>query len=90
MEEFLKDLGFRIGSKGFIFWIEAIEIYKKEKKPITEIYKEIAKNHLTTKSNVDYLMKYSRLSGTRKIRTYYEYNDRLTNTIVLHLLTNFK
>ena len=85
-------LNFNITSKGFNYWIEAILIYRKNRNKynntIEEVYREVAKGNNTTRTRVERAMRTARLNANDEIKKAFNYNSKLTNKIVLELLTN--
>lgn len=85
--ELLKDLKFNIASRGFMFWVYAIERRKTGSKEIQDIYKELAEKEGTSIQNIEGSMKYARKDSDRLIKNYYNYSGSLTNNIVLNLIS---
>lgn len=85
--ELLKDLKFNIASRGFMYWMYAIERRKKELKDIQDIYKELAEKEGTTIQNIEGSMKYARKDSDRVIKNYFNYSGSLTNNTVLNLIS---
>lgn len=85
--ELLKDLKFNIASRGFMYWIYAIEKRKAELTDIQDIYKELAEKEGTTIQNIEGSMKYARKDSDRLIKNYYNYSGSLTNNTVLNLIS---
>lgn len=90
--ELLKKLGFNINSKGFNYWILAINLYERNVNiynigNIINIYKEIAEIYHTTVASVERCMRTARLSATDNIIKKFNYNGKITNMTCLKLLT---
>ena len=85
--ELLKDLKFNIASRGFMYWMYAIERRNKELKDIQDIYKELAEKEGTTIQNIEGSMKYARKDSDRLIKNYFNYSGSLTNNTVLNLIS---
>ena len=86
--ELLKELKFNIASRGFMYWIYAIETRNKDKNvDIQEIYKYLAEKEGTTTQNIEGSMKYARKNSDRMIKNYFNYSGSLTNNTVLNLIS---
>lgn len=88
--ETLKELGFNISSKGFIYWLYALEIYKKEKQDMKSIYKKISKKEKTSCKNIELLMHYTWKPNELILKNHFNYSEKLTNKKIMLLITNFK
>ena len=84
MEEKLIEYKFNLGSKGFDYWIMAIDIAKKNPNwRIGNIYEEIANTYDTNYKQVEKRMREVRAESTLEIKTK---RKTLTNSEVLRLL----
>lgn len=90
IKEKLKILGINMNSKGFNYWILAIEFYKQNSKygvlQISEVYKELAKIFRTKVNNIERCMRQSRIPADEKIKKLYNYNGNITNLTFLKLI----
>lgn len=90
MQEYLLKLNFNINSKGFQYWITAINIYAKNRSiSMIKLYEEIGKRAGKTKSQIERGMRTSSETAKEKIKELYKYNGKLNNKAILNLLTNF-
>lgn len=84
MEEKLIEYKFNLGSKGFDYWIMAIDIAKKNSNwRIGNIYEEIANTYDTNYKQVEKRMREVRAESTLEKKTK---RKTLTNSEVLRLL----
>ena len=84
MEEKLIEYKFNLGSKGFDYWIMAIDIAKKNPNwRIGNIYEEIANTYDTNYKQVEKKMREVRAESTLEKKTK---RKTLTNSEVLRLL----
>ena len=84
MEEKLIEYKFNLGSKGFDYWIMAIDIAKKNPNwRIGNIYEEIANTYDTNYKQVEKRMREVRAESTLEKKTK---KKTLTNSEVLRLL----
>ena len=84
MEEKLIEYKFNLGSKGFDYWIMAIDIAKKNPNwRIGNIYEEIANTYDTNYKQVEKRMREVRVESTLEKKTK---RKTLTNSEVLRLL----
>lgn len=84
MEEKLIEYKFNLGSKGFDYWIMAIDIAKKNPRwRIGNIYEEIANTYDTNYKQVEKRMREVRAESTLEKKTK---RKTLTNSEVLRLL----
>lgn len=84
MEEILINYNFKLQSRGFDYWILAIDIAKKNPRwRIGYIYEEIGNIYNTSYRNIEKAMRDSRINSTinKKLR-----KDKITNSEVLRLL----
>lgn len=93
-KKLLKDLGFKITSKGFKYWLLAIEIHKTKKNKFSysmqELYEEIGKRFKVTGKSVEMAMRTCSENSKKKIKEYYNFNEKLTQKIILELIVDFK
>lgn len=84
----LVNLNFNVRSKGFDYWIQAIELCFNEKiiyDKMTDIYKTIANFNNVNYLNVERTMRTARKNIS--IKKYYNYtNDKITNMDILKLI----
>ena len=85
IEDLLIKLGFNVSTKGFNYWIEAVRIYNKFDK-MEDVYTFIATNNRDTRNRVERAMRVTREQANRKIKEYFNYNFRIGNKTLLHLL----
>ena len=84
----LKELGFRINSKGFIYWYDAI-IYAKTHLGLYDvlyIYEYLAKKHKTTPVNVERTLRYSIAPAKSKIQEKYNCTEKISNRTFINLI----
>lgn len=89
--EILKKLGFNINSKGFNYWLLAINLYKRNVGTynignITNIYKEISEIYHTKAQSVERCMRTARIPANENIQQEFNYNSKITNFVCLKLL----
>lgn len=86
---YLLNLNFNINSIGFYFWIEAINIYRRDyykyNFTIEEVYLEIAKRNNTSKNNVERQLRNARKNNINKLKKYFNYKT-ITNKRLLKLM----
>lgn len=92
IEKSLLELGFKVNSMGFKYWVIAIIGYRRNKyhynDTIESIYEDIAKKMGTTRSRVERSMRTARADATKNIQEYFNYYKPITNKTVLSLLTS--
>lgn len=89
LEILLLELGFNISSRGFQYWLQAINIWKikmYKNYNITDLYEEIAIKNNTTKSGVERALRICRQKSDKKIIERYKYYNKITNKSVLNLI----
>lgn len=87
MAQKLIELDFVVSSKGFYYWLEAIEYSKQHPaKGIGDVYNYIAGKYDDTYVRVEKAMRDSRRLATGKIQKEYHYFKGLTNHAVLRIL----
>lgn len=89
-QDYLKELGFNINSKGFLIWNTAIMIYSKAyimntNYTMTDLYKELAELYFTTTRSIESLMSTALKPAKENIQKKYEYNGKITNKTFLNL-----
>ncbi len=91
MENLLLELGFKVSTLGFKYWIKAIEIYKKDGWrygfTMQYLYEEIAKYYETTKTRVERALRTCSETAKSEIQFKYQYSGKITNKVILDLLT---
>ena len=91
ISKILLNLQFNVSSKGFYYWITAINLYRKNyykyDDTIEKIYNDVAKIHNTTRTRVERAMRTARTPATEQIQKQFNYYNKLTNKTVLELLT---
>ena len=84
IEELLIKLGFNVSTKGFNYWVEAVRIYKFDK--MEDVYSLIATNNRDTRNRVERAMRVTREQANKNIKEYFNYNFKIGNKTLLHLL----
>lgn len=84
LEELLIKLGFNVSTKGFNYWLEAVRMYKFDK--MEDVYSFIATNNRDTRNRVERAMRVTREQANKNIKEYFNYNFRIGNKTLLHLL----
>ena len=84
LEELLIKLGFNVSTKGFNCWLEAVRMYKFDK--MEDVYSFIATNNRDTRNRVERAMRVTREQANKNIKEYFNYNFRIGNKTLLHLL----
>ena len=98
--EFYKDiknnlikLGFKVDTKGFRYWIEAIKIYKQDGWrygfTMQYLYNEIANYYSTTSTRVERALRTTSSKAKEQIKNKYGYFGKITNKTILELFTNY-
>ena len=87
IQEILFQLKFNINSKGFDYWIQAIHFYTTFNEPIkiTEIYKQLSFEHLTTETAIERAMRTASKQAYNNIHKYFNYGGKITNSVILKL-----
>ena len=92
ISKLLLNLQFNVSSKGFYYWITAINLYRKNyykyDDTIEKIYNDVAKIHSTTRSRVERAMRTSKEPAIKEIQKQFNYHNKITNKTVLELLTH--
>lgn len=93
-KKLLKDLGFKIASKGFKYWLLAIEIHKKNQwkasYSMQELYEIIGEQFKVTGKSVERAMRTCSENSKKKIKEFYNFNEKLSQKIILKLIVDFK
>ena len=84
IEDLLIKLGFNVSTKGFNYWVEAVRIYRFDK--MEDVYGLIATNNRDTRNRVERAMRVTREQANKNIKEYFNYNFRIGNKTLLHLL----
>lgn len=84
----LIELGFKVNTKGFLYWIEAIEYAKKrrDKYKMGDVYDYIAKKHNDTYMRVEKAMRFSRTPANNNIQQEFHYYLKVDNRTFLNLI----
>lgn len=89
--ENLLELGFKVNTLGFKYWIKAIEIYKKDGWrygfTMQYLYEEIANYYETTKIRVERALRTCSDTAKDNLQMKYQYSGKITNKVILDLLT---
>ena len=87
----LLSLNFNVSSIGFKYWITAIINYRKNcfkyDNTIEKVYNDVARIHNTTRSKVERAMRTARKTATENINKFFNCSCKLSNKVVLELLT---
>lgn len=87
----LLKLQFNVSSIGFRYWVTAIMQYRKNyfkyNNTIEQVYHDVAKIHNTTRTRVERAMRTAKKTAIEEIKKQYNYDFKLTNKVVLELLT---
>lgn len=83
----LLNLQFNINSKGFEYWTQAIHIYTTfdEQIKMTELYKQLAFEFMTTETRVERAMRTASKQAYNNIHKYFNYGEKITNSVILKL-----
>lgn len=87
VENLLLELGFNINSKGFDYWLQAIELYKNKRYSMANLYEEIAEKNDTIYTRVERNLRTSSKTAKNNIKRKYNYNNKLNNRAILKLLS---
>ena len=82
-------LNFNLASKGFKYWINAIEYvqdFEIEFTNMEEIYVHISKIHNVTKGSVERAMRHCSKDAHENIRIYFKYKGKISQKTILELL----
>lgn len=89
-KEELLSLNFNLSSSGFLYWIYALTLYKKNfykyDNSMESLYHQIAEDFNTSRNLVERSMRYCKQSAEETIRKRYNYNLKLSNKVVLRLI----
>ena len=84
IEDLLIKLGFNVSTKGFNYWVEAVRMNRLDK--MEDVYSFIATNNRDTRNKVEKAMRVTREQANKNIKEYFNYNFRIGNKTLLHLL----
>lgn len=91
INKLLLKLKFNISSIGFHYWATAIIEYRKNyykyNNTIEQVYHDVAEIHNTTRTRVERAMRTAKKTALEEIKKQYNYDFKLTNKVVLELLT---
>lgn len=82
-------LGFNASSKGFNYWLVAIQLFNENQNhnfKIEDIYNEIAFLYDTKRDNVERCMRISLQPAKEKIKEYFEYDYKISTKTFLELM----
>jgi hypothetical protein len=84
----LIELGFNVNSRGFIYWLDAINYLDEHPLwwDIMDIYDYVANKHNSTISRVERDMRTAIEPAKKNIQEYYNYTRRIKNVTFLNLL----
>lgn len=90
ISDFLLSLNFNISSKGFVYWVYALENYRqnyyKYDNTIEKVYRDIAKYFNTTRNRVERDMR----TASKEINLdKFNYTGKITNKNILSLITHY-
>lgn len=90
IEDLLDKLGFNIGSQGYIYWIDLIEMYlcdiNKGKRDLEKCYKELAIVHKTTRNAVERCIRYAFINSRTIIQDYFQIKYKIRTKQLLELI----
>lgn len=88
IKQILLKLKFNINSKGFDYWIQAIHLYTTFNEPIkmTELYTSLAFDFMSLNKNcIERSMRTASKQAYNEIHKYFNYNGKITNSVILKL-----
>lgn len=89
----LMQLGFKVDTIGFKYWILAIRIYKQDGWrhgfTMQYLYNEIARYYGSTATRVEKALRTTSSNAKDKIKNEYGYFGKITTKTILELLTNY-
>ena len=89
-EKLLNQLGFKVESLGYQYWLYAIRISKSEywkySYSMEIVYHDIARNYNTTRDRVERCMRQCLPKSKELIANYFNYSGKLTTKSILQLL----
>ena len=87
IKEILLKLKFNINSKGFEYWIQAIHLYTtfNEKIKMTELYEQLAFEFITNADVIERDMRTASKTAHKNIQEYFNYDNKITNKVILQL-----
>lgn len=85
----LLDLDLNVDSKGFEYWIQAIQLVKKSEVQwnIIDLYEKIALDNGDTYKRVERAMRYCLEGAKERVQQVYNYNRKIDNSAFLRLIT---
>lgn len=81
----LRELNFKITSRGFDYWIESIMMNEQS---IMNIYQILADKYHTSYTNIERCMRTAKTDAIENIQKYYKLNIPLSNIMILRLIRN--
>lgn len=88
LEDLSDKLQIKINTKGYSYWITAVEEHLKDKSLSKGApYTRIAKIHSSTYSRVERALRFACLSSQTYIKEYFKINYAVDNSVFLGLLT---
>ena len=87
IKQILLKLKFNINSKGFEYWTQAIHLYTTFNEPIkmSELYKDLSFDYMTKETAIERCMRTSSKQAYNEIHKYFNYNGKITNSVILKL-----
>lgn len=90
IQKLLNELGFKIDSLGYQYWIYAInkscKEYWKYSYTMEIVYNDVAKFYKTTRDRVERCMRHASINAKAFIRNKYNYKGSITTKVILQLL----
>ena len=86
MEQKLLKLGFNLKSRGFEYWLEAIQLYKKKSMKIMDLYGYLADKYDTDVMAIERCMRFCINPARENIIKKTGYNGKMTNGTFLRLV----
>ena len=86
IRQILLKLKFNINSKGFDYWIQAIHLYTTfNNVPMKDLYEQLSFEFNTTKTAVERSLRTASKPAYNEIHKYFNYNGKITNSVILKL-----
>lgn len=88
IKEILLKLKFNINSKGFDYWVQAIHLYTTFNEPIkmSELYTSLSFDFMSrNESCIERAMRTASKQAYNEIHKYFNYNGKITNSVILKL-----